>query len=127
MKKLLTLALFGGLFAATTLQAQVSIYISGSTAFRANAWRAITNLYGGNLTGENPGGTGPLLLTTNNSGANLVTFTGTMPALFGGQTVTIFTSWNGSAQGTHNVVSNDTINFLTNGFSGSAFDATNTV
>src|SRR5476649_1904149 len=99
MKKLLTLALFGGLFAATTLQAQqVNIYISGSTAFRANAWRAITNLYGGNLTGENPGGTGPLLLTTNNSGANLVTFTGTMPSLFGGQTVNIFTSWNGSAQ-----------------------------
>ncbi len=112
MKKLLTLALFGGLFAATTLQAQVNIYISGSTAFRANAWRAITNLYGSNLTGQNPGGA-----TANNSGASLVTLTGTMP-IFGGQQVTIFLSWNGSAQGTHNLVNNDNISFLTNDFTG---------
>jgi hypothetical protein len=117
MKKLLTLALFGGLFAATTLQAQVNIYISGSTAFRANAWRAITNLYGANLVSQNPGGA-----AANNSGASLVTLTGTMPALFSSQTVNIFLSWNGSAQGTHNLVNNDNISFLTNSFTGTSVD-----
>jgi len=116
MKKLLTLALFGGLFAATTLQAQVNIYISGSTAFRANAWRAITNLYGAGLAGENPGG-----ITANNGGTSLVTMTGTMAAM-GGQTVNVFLSWNGSAQGTHNVNNNDTISFLTNSFTGTSVD-----
>jgi hypothetical protein len=119
MKKLLTLALVGGIFAATSLQAQVNIYISGSTAFRANAWRAITNLYGGGLTGQNPGGT--VNLATNNSGASLCTLTGTMAAL-GGQTVNVFMSWNGSAQGTHNVVNNDSISFLTNSFTGTTND-----
>lgn len=117
MKKLLTLALFGGLFAATTLHAQVNVYISGSTAFRANAWRAITNMYGINLTGENPGG-----IAANNAGASLVTMTGTMPGVFGGQTVNVFLSWNGSAQGVHNVNNNDNISFLTNSFTGTSVD-----
>jgi hypothetical protein len=121
MKKILTLAVLGGLFAATTLQAQVNIYISGSTAFRANAWRSITNLYGTHLTGENPGG-----ITANNSGATLVTLQGTIPTLFSAQIVTIYLSWNGSAQGTHNLVNNDNISFLTNDFAGDAA-ATNLV
>jgi len=111
MKKLMTLALFGGLFAATTSQA-VDIYIVGSTAFRASAWRAITNLYGAGLTGENPGG-----VAANNSGTSIVTMTGTMAAL-GGQTVNVYTSWNGSEQGIHNLTHNDNISFLTNDFTG---------
>jgi hypothetical protein len=112
MKKLLTLAMLGGLFAATTLQAQVNIYISGSTAFRSNAYRAITNLYGANLTGQNPGGVG-----ANDSGSSQVTLQGTIPSLYSTQTVTIYLSWNGSVQGTHNLVNNDNISFLTNDFS----------
>ena len=112
MKKLMTLALLGGLFAATTLQAQVNIYLVGSTAFRASAWRAVTNLYGSGLTGQNPGG-----VAANNSGTSIVTLTGTMSAL-GGQTVNVFMSWNGSAQGVHNLTHNDNISFLTNDFSG---------
>ena len=41
MKKILTIAALGGLFAAGTLQAQVNLYISGATAFRANVFRVI--------------------------------------------------------------------------------------
>ena len=41
MKKTLTMAVLGGLFAANTLQADVNIYIAGSTAFRANVFRAV--------------------------------------------------------------------------------------
>jgi hypothetical protein len=118
MKKLLAIAALGGLFAATTLQAQVNVYISGSTAFRANAYRAITNLYGATLTGQNPGGVG-----SDQSGATLVTLTGTMPGIFASQQVNVFLSWNGSAQGTHNVnFSGDTIPFLTNSFTGTSVD-----
>ena len=58
MKKLLTIAILGGLFAATTSQAQVTIRICGSTAFRANAVRAITNLFGGNITALAAGAVG---------------------------------------------------------------------
>ena len=107
----MTMALLGGLFAATTLQAQVNIYICGSTAFRASAWRSITNLYGSGLVAQNPGG----IANTNNSGATLCTLTGTMAAL-GGQTVNVYLSWNGSAQGVHNLTHNDNILFLTNDF-----------
>src|SRR5260221_9629879 len=117
MKKLLTIALFGGLSAASTLQAQVNIDLSGATAFRGSGWRAITNMYGDNLAGENPGG-----VTANNSGASLCTMTGTIPSLFGGQTVNIFLSWNGSAQVIHNVNNNDSISFLTNSFTGGNAD-----
>ena len=47
MKKILTMAVLGGLFAASTLQAQVNIYIAGSTAFRANVFRTIQASFDG--------------------------------------------------------------------------------
>jgi len=116
MKKILTLAVFGGLLAATTLQAQVSIYVCGSTAFRSNAYRAIRSMFdGGAPTAQNTGS------TANNSGAGQMTFQGTITPLFGGQTVTIFCDWTGSAQGVHSLTANpgDSLPFLSSAVQGS--------
>jgi hypothetical protein len=77
MKKILTLAVFGGLLAATTLQAQVQIYVCGSTAFRSNAYRAIRSMFDGGVpTSQNTGS------TANNSGAGQMTFQGTITPLY---------------------------------------------
>jgi hypothetical protein len=119
MKKLLTIAVLGGLFAATTLQAQVSIYIVGSTAFRANAIRAITNLYGANITGQNDGSAGDTL-GHDVTGKGAVTFSGTIPNLFGGSTVLVKCFWTGSVQGIHTLLLGDTINYFANATAGSA-------
>jgi hypothetical protein len=109
MKKILTLAVFGGLLAATTLQAQVSIYVCGSTAFRSNAYRAIRSMFDGGVpTSQNTAG------SANNSGAGQMTFQGTITPLFGGQTVTIYCDWTGSVQGIHSLTASpgDSLPFL---------------
>ena len=95
--KLKNLLLLSGLVGwATTAQAQVVVYLTGSTAFRAQTYAGITNLYGANLTSVTPanatGGTGKL------------TFTGTMPTLYGAQTVTIKASYSGSVEGVVNLL-----------------------
>ena len=81
MKYLLPCLTLGGLLTAASLQAQIDFYITGSTAFRANTYRAIRTMYpdqGGTLTSQNP---------ADNSGAaansNVVTFAGSMPTSFG--------------------------------------------
>ena len=111
MKKSLALALIGSLAAISTVTAQVDIYIVGSTAFRANAVRAITNLYAANITDLNDG-------TTNTVGNDVtsdttVTFGGTIPSLFGAQTVQIHCYWSGSAQGIHSLCNADSLPFYT--------------
>ncbi len=111
MKKVLTLAVLGGLLAATTLQAQVSVYVCGSTAFRSNAYRAIRAMFdGGAPTYQNTAG------SANNSGAGQMTFQGTITPLFGGQTVTIYCDWTGSVQGIHSLTASpgDSLPFLAN-------------
>jgi hypothetical protein len=110
MKKTLILLALSGLFAASTVQAQVDIYITGSTAFRANAYRSIRALYGANLTGQNPADPA--------SSANIVTWSGTIPALFGGQTVTVHASYSGSAAGVQALVQNTSQNYLTSASAG---------
>jgi hypothetical protein len=108
MKKTLLIAALGGLFAATTLQAQQAIYICGSTAFRANAYRSIKALFDGGAPQVNAQGAG--------SGATLMTFQGTITNLFGNQTVTIYADWTGSAQGVHSLTATpgDSLSFLVN-------------
>jgi len=92
MKKILTMAVLGGLFAASTLQAQVNIYIAGSTAFRANAFRAVKAAFDGNSWASiNP--------PTASTGTGTYTAQGTMTSLFGAQTVTVYAAFNGSVQG----------------------------
>ena len=104
MKKTSVLLALGGLFAATAVQAQVDLYITGSTAFRANAYRSIRALYAGNLTSQNPADPA--------SGANQVTWSGTIPGIFGGQTVTIHASYSGSAAGVQALTQNTSQNYL---------------
>ena len=109
MKKLLLIAALGGLFAATAAQAQVSIYVCGSTAFRSNAYRAIRSMFdGGAPTSQNTLG------SANNSGAGQMTFQGKITPLFSSQTVTIFCDWTGSAQGIHSLTATpgDSLPFL---------------
>jgi hypothetical protein len=117
MKKLLTIAVLGGLFAASTLHAQVTIYMCGSTAFRANVIRAVTNLYGANITSQNDGNAGDAY-PADVSGKGAVTFAGTIPSLFGGNTVTIKCFWTGSVQGIHTLLFNDTLNYFNSATSG---------
>jgi hypothetical protein len=108
MKNILTLLTTAGLLAAATAQAQVEFYITGSTAFRANAYRSIRALYGANLVSQNPAD------SSGTPNVNQVTFSGTLPALFGGQTVTIRTAYNGSAAGVQAVAQNLNLTFLAN-------------
>jgi hypothetical protein len=113
MKKLLTIAVLGGLFAAGTLQAQVNIYIAGSTAFRANVFRAVKAAYdGGTWTTIVPASAG--------TGTGVWTATGTMTPLFGGQTVTIYASYNGSVQGLGDLNNNTLVTFTNSSPGGAA-------
>ncbi len=102
MKKILTIAALGGLFAAGTLQAQVNIYIAGSTAFRANVFRTIEASLDTGYT-VNPANAG--------TGTGVLTFQGTMNSLFGGQTVTVYCSYNGSVQGLGDLNNNTAVTF----------------
>lgn len=82
---------------ASAAHAQVTIYITGSTAFRGSVFNAIkTDLFGANLTSVTPAGA-----TTSTS---TVTYYGTIPALFGAQTVTIKTAFSGSVEGIVNLL-----------------------
>src|SRR5579859_7170722 len=92
MKKTIAILILGGLFAASS-NADVNIHITGSTAFRANAYRAIRALYGANLVNQNPAD------APSTSGKNQVTWSGTIPGLFGAQTVNVFASYSGSVGG----------------------------
>lgn len=116
MKHLLPCLTLGGLLTAASVQAQIDFYITGSTAFRANTYRAIRTMYtdqGGTLTSQNP---------ADNSGAaansNLVTFAGSMPTTFGSQTVTIHSSFSGSAAGVQALVQNVSVVFYANANAG---------
>ena len=102
MKKLLTIAALGGLFAAGTLQAQVNIYIAGSTAFRANVFRTVEASLDAGYT-VNPPSAG--------TGTGVVTFQGTMNSLFGGQTVIVYCAYNGSVQGLGDLNNNTLVTF----------------
>jgi len=103
MKKTLALILLGGLLATVTQAATKDLYLTGSTAFRANAYRSILTMYGANLVNYNNGVSSS---PTDLSGANRITFTGTMPGLFGvGNTVNVHCNWTGSQQGVSDITS----------------------
>jgi hypothetical protein len=111
MKKILTMAVLGGLFAASTLQAQVNIYIAGSTAFRANVFRAIQYAYDGHASAT-------IMPPNAGTGTGTYTTTGTMNSLFGSQTVTIYCFFNGSVQGLNDLKNNTSLTFTNAGGGG---------
>jgi hypothetical protein len=103
MKRKLFFPALGALMMAATANAQVDLYITGSTAFRANAYRSIRAIYGANLSNQNPADGGG-----NASGSNIVTWSGTIPALYGSQVVTVHASYSGSAAGVQALTQNTT-------------------
>lgn len=96
----------GALLLAAQVQAQVDINISGAVAFRETSYRAIRSIFGGNLVSQNPadGPTTPTQLK--------LVWTGTIPDLFGGQTVTIRAFYNGANAGIQDLTQNRLVEFL---------------
>jgi len=105
------------LLAAASAQAQVEINISGAVAFRDVAYRVIRSIYGANLTSQNPAdsATAPSQLK--------VSWTGTIPALYGDQTVTVRAFYNGAVAGLQDLTQNRNVNYLSTSTAGD----TNTV
>lgn len=90
------LLLAAGLGLVSAVQAQVTIYITGSTAFRAETFTAIKALY--------DGGAPTLQPAAATGSSSKVTYTGTITPLYGAQTVTIKTAFSGSVEGIVNLV-----------------------
>lgn len=106
----------GGWFLSSA-QAQIEINISGAVAFRDTGYRATRALFGPNLISQNPadGTATPTALK--------VTWTGTIPALFGNQTVTVRAFYNGAVAGVQDLTQNRNVSFLSSSTPGD----TNTV
>jgi hypothetical protein len=104
MKKALTLIILGGLLTSAAVNAQVNIHVAGSTAFRANAFRAIRAAFDGGA----PATMNPASAST---GTSTVTFSGTMSNLYGSQTVTVFCAYDGSVRGLADLTGAN-VNFL---------------
>lgn len=96
----------GAALAAATATAQVEINLSGAVAFRDTSYRAIRSIFGANLASQNPADSP----TTPNQ--LKVTWTGTIPALFGNQNVTIRAFYNGANAGIQDLTQNRNVNFL---------------
>ena len=124
-KLLLTAA--ASLLLATSAKADFSVYITGSTAFRAAAYAAIASLYNPgfnvNASAQTAGSSAPYATIANPqapnrptsdslfNGANWHTFSGTMPA-FGSQIVTIYCNWSGAVEGVRDVAQGNSLGFL---------------
>ena len=88
---------------ASSVSAQVDVKLTGSTAFRSSLYTALLSMYGANLTSANAGlqtnSTTLVVSVINPNGANRYTMTGTIPALFGANTVTVRANLTGSVEG----------------------------
>lgn len=102
----LALTLVTGAWLAGAAQAQVEINISGAVAFRDTAYRAIRAIYGPNLGSEN------VDTPANPSSSLKVAWTGTIPALYGGQTVTVRAFYNGAVAGIQDLAQNRNVSLL---------------
>jgi hypothetical protein len=91
MKKALTLTIIGGILTTLSSEAQI-IHVAGSTAFRANMFRAI----GAAFDGQAPLSVNPANAST---GTGTVTFTGTISNLFGTNIITVAAFYDGSVRG----------------------------
>jgi hypothetical protein len=104
MTRLAATVIAGALLAGEA-KAQVNIYLTGAVAFRSQTYSIITtNLFGPNLVSQNP--------TNNGSSASVITWSGTIPSLFGGQTVNVYANYNGAVAGIQNLTLNTPASFL---------------
>ena len=119
MKKSLLLTAAAGLLGVSSLQAQqADIYITGSSAFRANVYNAISALYSSHTENPSPGA----------SSNSRWTMSGQMSSLFGTRTVVVHANFNGSVQGIHGLFDQtDKSVFLLNGTGTDATLVTNSV
>ena len=121
-KFLLTAA--ASLLLATSAKADFSVYITGSTAFRAAAYASVASLYNTGFNVNASTTTAAPFTTIANAqapnrpssdstynGAAFMTFSGTMPA-FGSQIVTIYCNWSGSVEGIRDLTQSATLPFL---------------
>jgi hypothetical protein len=125
MKKITALTLLTGLVAASQVTAaNYDLYLTGSTAFRANAFAACQKLYdGGAPASANDGTANPPA-----SGDSQWTFTGTATNLnitSGTDTLTIHALWTGSVQGLSALLNKDQLVFLASATQGSTTLVTN--
>jgi hypothetical protein len=100
MKKILALSVLAGLLGAVSVPAAVKdIYITGSTAFRAQAYTAIKNgLYSSTGFSEFP--------SPGSGGNSRWIMSGSMPSLFPGDTVIVHANFTGSVQGIYSMYNN---------------------
>lgn len=108
------LSLVGALLTTTSAVAQVEINISGAVAFRDTSYRAIRSIFGGNLQAQNPAD------SATTSSQLKVTWTGTIPELYGNQTVTIRAFYNGANAGIQDLTQNRPVNYLASSTAGDA-------
>ena len=106
MKKALILTVLGGLVSAVSTQAQVNIHLAGSTAFRANVYRAVYNAFdGGAPTAKFP--------SSISGSTGTYTVQGTISNVFGTNLVTVYALFDGSVRGLADINNGVNLNYLT--------------
>src|ERR1700722_7326220 len=103
---------------ATIAPAQVSIHITGATAFRSQTYTIIRSIYDSGFA-QNPTNGNP-------ANSNLITWSGTINSLFPGQSVTISANYNGAVAGIQNLTQGTTAAFLASTNAGNFTLTTNT-
>jgi hypothetical protein len=126
MKKSILFALFGGILGATSVMAaNYDLYLTGSTAFRGNAFTACEKLYDGGTPSSMNDGTANAPVSSDSQW----TMTGTCANLgltSGSDTLTIHALWTGSVQGLSALANKDQLAFLASATQGSTALHTNT-
>jgi len=124
MKKSILFALFGGILGATpVMAANYDLYLTGSTAFRGNAFTACQKLYDGGTPANANNGTGAPA-----SSDSRWTMSGTCANLgltSGSDTLTIHALWTGSVQGLSGLANKDQLVFLASATAGNTTLKTN--
>ncbi len=108
MKSKFILSGLAAMALALTANADVTINITGSTAFRGAAHQSIKNSF---TTLADFAHTGTAATDASLNGASQAIFQGTFPGISG--TTTIRTGWSGSVEGIRDLATNQNVNFLT--------------
>jgi hypothetical protein len=124
MKKITAITFIGGMFASQVMAANYDLYLTGSTAFRANVFTACGALYDGGAPASANDGTG----STPASSDSIWTMSGTCVTsglTSGSDTLTIHALWTGSVQGLSGLLNKDQLVFLASATKGSTTLVTN--
>lgn len=86
-------------------RADIDIYIAGAVSLKDITYNSLLSLYGGAPSSVN------LDNASKPTSANVYTMTGTMPTLFGSQTVNVYVNWNGSGSAIKSLTGNGPCSF----------------